>query len=100
MAKRGQLTTALQLMAVKFWGREITQTELRLYAYVHSCACNERKIDPRKVNQEERKIMQIWKQTDHFDGGMTRLYLTKEFFDFINDILYYSYFIYDEIEDE
>lgn len=99
MAKRGQLTTGLQLMAVKFWGREITQTELRLYPYVHSCAINARKLDPEKINMEEREIMQLWKQTDHFDGGISTdsLYLTKEFFDFINDMLYYAYYIYDEL---
>lgn len=102
MANRGQLTTGLQQMAVKFWGREITQAELRLYPYVHSCAVNARKLDAIKVNMEEREIMQLWKQTDHFEGGISEdsLYLSKEFFDFINDILYYAYHVYDELEDE
>lgn len=100
MAKRGQLTTDIQQMAVKFWGREITQTELRLYPYIHYCAINERKIDPQKINLEEREIMQLWKVTGHFEGGITGINMTKEFFDFMNDMLYYSYFIYDELEGE
>lgn len=99
MAKRGQLTTGIQLMAVKFWGRNITQTELRLYPYVHSCAINARRLDPEKINLEEREIMQLWKATDHFSGGISydSLYLSKEFFDFINDMLYYAYHVYDEL---
>ena len=95
MAKRGELTTTIQGLAVGFWDREITQTELRLYPYVHSCAINARKLDPQKINLEEREIMQIWKASGHFSGGITEINMTREFFDFINTMLWHGYFIYD-----
>lgn len=95
MAKRGQLTAEIQAKAVAFWGREINQTELRLYPYIHSCAVNDRKIDPRKINSEERMLMQMWKRSGHFEGGMTDIDMSREFFDFINDLLWFAYFTYD-----
>lgn len=95
MANRGQLTTAIQEKAVAFWGREITQTELRLYPYIYSCAINARKLDLNKINVEEREIMRSWKATGHFQGGASDINMTKEFFDFINEIQWLGYFIYD-----
>lgn len=95
MANRGQLTTAIQEKAMTFWGREIDQTELRLYPYIHFCAINSRKIDPAKVSAEERKIMRRWKDAGHFEGGMSEMNMTKEFFDFINEMLWLGYFTYD-----
>lgn len=79
-------------------GRNITQTELRLYPYIHVCATNARKIDPNKVNQEEREIMRLWKDAGHFEGGMSGMNMTKEFFDFINEMLWMAYFTYDNYE--
>lgn len=98
MAKRGQLTTVIQEKAVAFWGREIIQTELRLYPYVHHCAVNERKLDASKINAEERKIMRLWKDAGHFEGGLSDLNMSKEFFDFMNDMLWHGYFVYDSEE--
>lgn len=98
MANRGQLTTAIQEKAFAFWGRNITQTELRLYPYIYSCAINARRIDPSKVNVEEREIMRLWKDAGHFQGGMVEMNMTKEFFDFINEILWLGYFTYDNDE--
>jgi hypothetical protein len=95
MSNRGQLSTVIQEKAKAFWGREITQTELRLYPYIYTCAINERKIDPAKINVEERQIMTMWREAGHFKGGMADMNMTKEFFDFINDMLWMGYFTYD-----
>lgn len=98
MANRGELTPLIQEKAKAFWGRNITQTELRLYPYIYYCCINERKLDPRKINLEEREIIQLWKAVGHFEGGMTGINMTREFFDFINDIQWHSYFVYDDDE--
>lgn len=95
MAKRGELTQEIQDKAIAFWGWEITPTELRLYPYVHYCATNERKLDPVKINQEERTILQVWRDAGHFEGGMTGINMTKDLFDFINEMLWLAYFQYD-----
>lgn len=95
MAKRGELTPEIQERAKAFLDREISQTELRLYPYIHYCATNERKIKPEKINEEERQIMRLWKDAGHFEGGMSGINMTKEFFNFMNDMLWYGYFIYD-----
>lgn len=96
MGKRGQLTTAIQEKAVAFWGREIDQEELRLYPYVHYCAINSGKLDPAKMNLEERLILRKWKDAGHFEGGITEINMTKELFDFINEMLWMGYFAYDQ----
>lgn len=98
MAKRGQLTTAIQQKAIEFWGREIDQAELRLYPYVYDSAINSRKLDPQKISPDERVILRIWKDAGHFEGGASGINMTKELFDFINEILWMSYFAYDSEE--
>ena len=96
MGKRGQLTDEIQEVAKAFLGREITQKELRLYPYIHYQATNDRKIDPAKIDQTEREILRLWKDAGHFEGGMSGINMTKEFFDFINDMLWMAYFTCDE----
>lgn len=97
MAKRGELTSEIQEIAKIFLGREIDQTELRLYPYIHYCATNERKLKPEKINMEEKQIIRRWKDAGLFEGGISddSMNMTKEFFDYMNDILWHGYFIYD-----
>lgn len=96
MAKRGELTPEIQELAKKFWGREITWIELRLYPYIYYCAINDRKIKAEKVNSEERAIMKLWKDAGHFSSALFGMNMTKEFFDFMNEIQWLAYFTYDE----
>ena len=88
---RGMLTEKIQEMAKEFLGYEIDTDELRLIPYVHYCLVNEQKVDPVKMNREDRTIFARWKKAGHIDGDMTRLAVTKEFWDFMCAILFVSY---------
>lgn len=95
---RGLLTTAVQDTSQIMLGRGITQKELRLVPYIHYVMTNDRKLDPRKINQEERKIIQKWKEQGHVEGGACGLAITKHFWDFICEILFLAYVAYDNEE--
>lgn len=88
---RGMLTDKAQGMAKKFLGYEIDTDELRMMSYVHYQMMNEQKLDPRRMNGEDRAIFAKWKKAGHVDGGMTRLAITREFWDFMCDILFETY---------
>lgn len=88
---RGALTEKIQELAKDFLGREITVRELRLYPYLDYTMKNDQKLDPRKVNQEERDILRVLKDEYHIEGGAGGLSMTKEFYDFINQMLWYGY---------
>lgn len=62
MAKRGQLTTKVKKEAQRLLGKEITVRELRLMPYVQSVMINDRRIDLRKINEEERAILSDWRE--------------------------------------
>lgn len=64
--------------------------------YVHYVMMNEQKLDPRKINQEERLILQKWKEEGHIEGGACGLAITKEFWDAMNAILFETYVAYDQ----
>ena len=100
MASRGQLTPKIQEIAKEFLGREMTTAELRLIPYVQYCMCNDRKLHPKHINQEERRILTKWKNDEHMDGGATGLLMTKEFWDFMCEVLWYAYATYDCQEEE
>lgn len=90
---RGQLNNEIQKAAKKFLSREITVRELRLYPYLDYVMKNEQKIEPNHVNQEERDILQVLKQEGHIEGGMTGLSMTKEFYNYINEVLWLGYVV-------
>jgi len=90
---RGALNDKIQELAKAFLGREITVRELRLYPYFDYVMKNNQKLDPRLINQEEREIFAVLKKEKHLDGGMTGLRMTKEFYDYINQVLWYGYVV-------
>ena len=90
---RGQLTDKIQELAKDFLGREITTRELRLYAYLDYVMKNEQKIEPRRVDQEERDILQKLRKGNHIEGGASGLSMTKEFYDYINQVLWLGYVV-------
>ena len=92
---RGLLTTAVQDAANIMLGRGITQKELRLVPYVHYVMVNDRKLDPMKVNGEERKILAEWKAQGHIEGGACGLSVTKHFWDFMNEVMFLAYVAFD-----
>ncbi len=90
---RGILTEDIQKIAKAFLGREITTTELRLYPYLDYQMKNEQRVDPRRLNQEDRNILRILREERHIDGGASGLKMTKEFFDYINQVLWLGYVV-------
>lgn len=88
---RGQLTDKIQKMAIKFLGREITQTELRLYPYIDYCLKNFGRYEVKKLNLEEWQILMQLACEFHIDLTNEHIFTTKKFYDFIQKILYESY---------
>jgi len=88
---RGQLTEKAQTIAQKFLGREITTKELRLLPYLQYTMMNDQKLDIRRVSEEERKILAKLREEGHIEGGASGLGVTREFWDFMADILFETY---------
>lgn len=96
MANRGQLTKDIKEKSKELLGYEIDQIELRFVPYIHYLMVSDQKIDPAKINSEERRILSKWKEQGHIEGGMTGLAITKEFWDFMNEVLWLGYVAYRE----
>ena len=98
---RGALNEDIQKLAKEFLGREITTTELRLYPFLDFTMKNTQRIDPNLVNQADRDIMKVLRAEGHIEGGASGLAMTKEFYDFINQVLWHGYVVgvYDPIKD-
>lgn len=90
---RGALTPEIQNVANLHLGRDITRTELRLMPYIQYVMVNDQKLDPRKVNGEERQILRRWKDEGYIEGGACGLAITREFWDAIHAILWFGYVI-------
>ena len=90
---RGILTDEVAALAVEHFGREISVAELRLLPYIGFVMVNEQRIDPRKINVEERQILQIWRDEGLIEGGAGGLYITRDFWDAINDIVWLAYVV-------
>ncbi|KKN16956.1 hypothetical protein LCGC14_0970730 [marine sediment metagenome] len=90
---RGQLTDEIQGLAKEFLGREIDTTELRLYPYLDYLMKNEQQIKPTAVNAKDRKVLAILRSEGHIEGGASRLSMTKEFYDYINQVLWLGYVV-------
>ena len=93
MDTRGKLTMEINDMAQKFLGRGITQTELRLYPYLDYQSKNEQKLDPRRINEDERAILSTLRKEGHISGGASGLFMTKEFYDYIQNVLWLGYVV-------
>ncbi len=91
MAQRGVLTDRIQKKAVELLKRPITRTELRLMPYIQYVMVNERAIDPRKCNADDRAVLAKWRREGHIEGGASGLALTKEFWDIICEIVFLGY---------
>lgn len=91
MKLRGALTERADEIAKKMIGRKISITELRLLAYIQYVMMNEQKIDISKVNSDDRKILKKLKEEEHIEGGASGLRITKEFWDFMCEILFETY---------
>lgn len=95
---RGALTDSIKAKSKELLGYEISLRELRLMPYVHFVMGNEQRIDPNKINEEERKILSSWREKGYIEGGAGGLTITKEFWDAMCEILWLGYVAYREEE--
>ncbi len=89
--KRGELTKRVQAKAVELLGREITVLELRLMPYVSHCLINDRYIDQRRVNDEERVLLDGWLDAGWLQGAQYNLGVSHEFWTHMAEIIYLAY---------
>ena len=87
------LTDEIQELAREFLGRELTTVELRLYPYLDYLMKNEQKIRPAHTNAADRDILATLRGEGHIEGGASGLSMTKEFYDYINQVLWYGYVV-------
>lgn len=89
---RGAVTDAVCEAAQRALGIEsITTTELRLMPYVQYVMVNDQRLDPSRVNAEERAILQQWRERGWIEGGAGGLSVTKEFWDGLHEVLWHGY---------
>ena len=88
---RGMLTKEINKIAVKMIGRKINQKELRLIPYIQYIMMNNQKLEINKINSEERDILKKWKEENFIEGGASGLSITKDFWNFMCEILFESY---------
>ncbi len=88
---RGVINNHTQEISKKMIGREINQKELRLLPYIQYTLMNSHHLDIAKINQEEREILSKWRKEGFMEGGASEMSITKEFWDFMNEVLFYSY---------
>ena len=92
---RGKLSKGIQEKSLKVLNREITERERRLYAYVDFYLKNGGIIEFRKINAEEEDILFALQKEKHIkleESGINfKCVCTREYYDYIQDILADSY---------
>lgn len=88
---RGQLTERIKERSKILLGYEISETELRLMAYLQYVMVNEQRLDPNKISQEEREIISKYKGKEFIEGGINGMTITEEFWTIICQILWLGY---------
>lgn len=96
MQKRGQLTNRIKEKSKELLGYTINRTELRLMPYIMHVMMNEQRIDPRKINEEERNILSKWRKAGHIEGGASGLAITEQFWYCMCEIVRLGYVDIDE----
>jgi len=91
MTRRGMLTEEIKTRSKELLGYEIDTIELRLMPYILYVMMNEQRIDPRRINQEERDILSKWRKAGHIEGGASDLAITEEFWNIICEIAQMGY---------
>lgn len=90
---RGMLTKDIQEKAKKFLNREITVSELRLYPYIQYQMMNEQMINFKCCNEEDYNILNKLCIEGHIKLNINKISITREFYDYINDVLFDSYVV-------
>jgi hypothetical protein len=88
---KGVFTPYIAAKMELYFGRASSQRELRLLPYLQHVLINDGYIDQRRINDEERAILVILAEEGHIQQWMPTLSVTKQFWDFIAEILWDSY---------
>jgi hypothetical protein len=94
MAGRGEYTAEVAAYMESFLGRPSSRVELRLIPYLQYVMVNEQKLDPLKLNAEERDVIALLRDAGHVEGGMTGFRVTEEFWNFMCGVLLIAYVDY------
>ena len=79
----------------------MTTKEFRLIPYVQYLLVNQMPIDPQKIDAEERKILQNWRDKGYLTFSMREpLTVSKTFWDIMNNFLWDCYVLQKETESE
>jgi len=89
--RRGRISDRIKQRSLDLLGYEISQVELRLMPYILNVMMNDQRIDPRKINHEERGILSKWRKAGYLAGGMSLMEVTKEFWDILCEIAFLGY---------
>lgn len=101
--RRGMLTTEIKDLFEKLFDEDATKVKIRLLPYLMYVMVNSQKLDPEKINREERTILRSWKEKGYVSGGIAGMAITKEFWDKAQEVIFWSYVGYesqDMINDE
>lgn len=88
---RGRISDDVQKLAKEFLGREITDRELRLYPYIDYILKNWQKWSEPNINLEEHQIIVKLIMEGHVKVKEEKIYVSKDFYDFISQVLWLSY---------
>lgn len=89
MVGRGMMTEEIKKKSIDFFGFEMSTAELRLYPYLDYLWKNNETPNFRRVNGEEREIL-----SRIVDSGLVNMVTyqpTREFYNFVQDILFIAY---------
>ena len=88
---RGQITPRIKKKSQELLGYELGQLELRLMPYIIHVMMNAQRIDPGKINGDERAIISKWREAGHVEGGAGGLSITEEFWTILCEIVRLGY---------
>lgn len=92
MAQRGMMTEAINAKAKEFLGADMTQAQLRLLPYLMYCVTNGVHLEKRKLNEDEEDIIVQFSSNGYItDDPYVLAKVSKEFYDFANEILWLGY---------
>lgn len=96
---RGVLNADIQELAKEYFGEEMTTTELRLIPYIDYCVKNGNDFSLSQINDDELEILQYWEETERVLLSTGKVFITRSFYNFIQNILAVSYVAFVEFID-